>query len=76
MESLYKLAHEKSTDKGTFVKCPLHEQSLRADLVKISKQLHHQLFLGKQMHQKKEKHVFDKGIDKGKTFLTIDFNTL
>lgn len=22
------------------------------------------------MHQKKEKHVFDKGIDKGKTFLT------
>lgn len=35
MESLYKLAHEESTDKGTFVKCPLHEQSLRADLVKI-----------------------------------------
>lgn len=27
MESLYKLAHEKSTDKGTFVKCPLHEQT-------------------------------------------------
>lgn len=35
MESLYKLAHEKSTDKGAFVQCPLHEQSLRADLIKI-----------------------------------------
>lgn len=33
MESLYKPAHEKSTDKDTFVKCPLHEQSLRADLI-------------------------------------------